>query len=127
MDAFARDMRAIRRARAAHWKEERNNSTDQHNAMVLSIYTRALDTYMADALPSTLDGQQQNWDFALASALDAHASNDASNDASKDALNYVRAFITARPVPDIQKSIARLRRRVLIEWCKTEKIRPALV
>ena len=119
MNTFARDMRAIRRARASHWQRERGQcQQDQFEIDVQALYARALGIYLADALPSTVDGQQQNWDFALTASIDAH----------DDIIDpRVRAFIAACPLPDVKKSSSRLKRRVLLEWRKTTKTTKTMV
>ena len=114
MDAsteFMRDMRAIRRARTAHWKSCRE---DRGSVKQLKhIFEDALQRYSSEPASSSAECRQQNWEFAVCAAIDTAAEVEAG----------LRDFVATLPLPDTNKSRSRLVRRVLLEWHKREEKR----
>ena len=105
-----RDMRAIRRARTAHWKSCCRPG-DVHLDQLKLLYKDVLRRYSSEPVPSTAECREQNWAFAVCAAVDAAGTLDTE----------VVNFVSTQLPPDTNKSTTRLVRRVLLEWHKKKQ------
>ena len=102
-------MRAIRRDRQAHWRAQAAGVGADAADAVAQAYETAVDRFRAVPQGTDPEAWVQDWEFVLASVLDASAALPPE----------ARAFLAARPVPDLDKSTRRLVRRTRRDYGKS--------